>query len=115
MSITRKARRIRHSSAAVLLASAGFTGLMVLAAPAADAAVDPASCVWGYDLSVPRISATCYANPNPHGWYLREACDTPRGTTIYVNGTVVYTVGTGTSIAICPHNTELGGSQLINL
>jgi hypothetical protein len=115
MASTRKTRKFRNISAAVLLASAGFTGLGVLAAPAANAAVDPASCVWGYDLSVPRISATCTAVPNPHGWYLFEACDTPRGTTIHVKGTVVYTVGTGTSIAICPHNTELGGSQLINL
>ena len=115
MSITRKARRIRHASAAVLLASAGFTGLTLAAAPAANAAVDPSSCVWGYNLSIPQVSATCYANPNPHGWYLREACETPRGTTVYVNGTLVYTVGTGTSIARCPANTELGGSQLINL
>ena len=115
MPTTRKTRRIRHTAPAVLLASAGFTGLTLIAAPAANAAVDPASCVWGYNLSVPRISATCFANPNPHGWYLREACETPRGTTVYVNGTVVYVVGTGTSNAICPANTELGGSQLINL
>ncbi|NUP49876.1 MAG: hypothetical protein HOW97_21565 [Catenulispora sp.] len=108
-------RKLRNSSAAVLLATAGLTGFTALAAPAAHAAVDPASCVYGYDLSVPRISATCIANPNPHGWYLRVACETPRGTVIWVNGTVAYTVGTGISNAICPSRTELGESQLINL
>ena len=114
MPTTRKSHRIRHGSAAVLLASASFTGLMVLNASAANAAVDPSSCVWAYDLSAPRVSATCYASPNPHGWYLKEACDTAHGT-IYVKGTAVYTVGTGTSIATCPHNSELSGSQLINM
>ncbi|GAA2022381.1 hypothetical protein GCM10009839_19740 [Catenulispora yoronensis] len=108
-------RKLRNSSAAVLLAGSVFTGLTVLAAPAAHAAVDPSSCVYSYDLSVPRESATCTAIPNPRGWYLKLGCDTPRGTTIWEKGTVAYTVGRDTSNAICPPRTELGATQLVNL
>jgi hypothetical protein len=103
-------RRIRNSAAAVLLAAGGLTAL---AAPA-HAAVVPSSCTYSYDLSIPRVAATCY-DPTPNGWYLRVGCETPRGKVIYVNGTVVYTAGTGTSIAQCGHGTELGQSTLVNL
>ena len=105
-------RRIRNGAAAALIAAASLT---TLSAPAAHASVNPYTCTYGRDMSVPRISATCYANPNPNGWYLRESCEMHTGNIIYVNGTVSYNVGWGTSNAICPAWTELGESELINL
>ena len=104
-------RRMRNSAAAVLLATGGLTAL---AAGPAHAAVVPSSCTYSYNLSIPQVAATCF-DPTPNGWYLRVACETPRGTIIYQGGTIVYTAGWGTSIAACPHNTELGQSTLVNL
>jgi hypothetical protein len=104
--------RIRDGAAAALIAAAS---LSVLAVPAAHASVNPYTCTYGTDMSVPRISATCYANPNPNGWYLRESCEMHTGKIIYVNGTISYAVGWGTSNAVCPAWTELGESELVNL
>ncbi|GGK62933.1 hypothetical protein Sme01_05040 [Sphaerisporangium melleum] len=104
-------RGIRNSAVATLI---GAASLVALATQRADAAVDPASCVYGYNLSIPQISATC-TNPTPTGWYLRVECETPRGTIVRVNGTLVYGPGRGTSLARCPSNTELGQSFLINV
>ncbi|MFC7380610.1 hypothetical protein [Sphaerisporangium rhizosphaerae] len=103
-------RGFGNGAAAALIGAAAVVA--TTAAPAA-AAVDPASCVYGYNLSIPQVSATCN-NPTPTGWYLRVACETPRGTVVYVNGTMAYGPGRDTSLARCPHNTELGPSTLVN-
>lgn len=105
-------RRILTTASATLLAAASMT---LFAAPAAHASVNPYTCTWGADMSVPRISATCYADPNPNGWYLRESCEWHTGKITYVNGTISYNVGWGTSNAVCPAWTELGESELVNL
>lgn len=101
-------RRIRTGAAVALAAAAAAT---VFAAPAAHASVDPTSCTWGVDMSKELTAATCYADPNPNGWYVRESCEW----ITYVNGTVSYAVGWGTSRATCPAWTELGESELVNL
>jgi hypothetical protein len=105
-------RRIRTGAAVALVAAAAAT---LFVAPAAHASVDPTSCTWGTDMSKPMTAATCYANPNPNGWYVRESCEWHSGKITYVNGTVSYAVGWGTSSATCPAWTELGESELVNL
>lgn len=105
-------RRIRNGAAAALIAA---TSMTLFASPAAHASVDPATCTWGRDLSQERIVATCYASPNPNGWYLRESCEWHSGKITYVNGTISWADGWGTSQAQCPLWTELGESEFVNL
>lgn len=92
----------------------GAGSLAALAAQPANAAVNPANCTWGYNLSINQVSATCY-NPTATNWYLRLGCDRFDGRHLNVNGTLVYGPGTGTSIARCPANTEIVSETIINL
>ncbi|MFC4529289.1 hypothetical protein [Sphaerisporangium dianthi] len=104
-------RGISNGAAAALI---GAAGIVALTASPAHAAVDPASCTYSFNLSIPQVAATCI-DPTPTRWYLRARCDTFRGTFVYVNGTLVYGPGTGTSLARCPSRTELGDYTLVNL
>lgn len=103
-------RRIRNAAAAALLAGVGAVALT--AQPAAAAVT---SCVYGSDLSVNRISATC-STTLAERWYLRLTCERFDGNhTLYANGSLVYGPGRGTSIAQCPRNTEITNTTIAYL
>jgi hypothetical protein len=49
-------------------------------------------------------------------WYLRLTCERfGDGHQSYANGSLVYGPGRGTSIARCPHNTEIVGTAIAYL
>jgi hypothetical protein len=103
-------RRIRNAAAAALLAGAGVVALT--AQPAAAAVTD---CVYGYNLSLNQISATCTTTLTER-WYLRLTCEllgSHRQT--FANGSLVFGPGRGTSTARCPFNTEIAGTAIAYL
>jgi hypothetical protein len=60
-----------------------------------------------------RSSRVC---PLPDRWYLRLTCERfGDGRQIFANGSLVYGPGRGTSIARCPHNTEIVGTAIAYL
>lgn len=101
-------RMVRAGAVLALLAGAGVaTG----AAPA-EAAIVPGSCVYGYDLSNNWVTATC-DDDNSSYWYLRALCSRFSGLPpVFVNGSIVYGPGRGTSHVQCPADTELGPTTI---
>jgi hypothetical protein len=102
--------RIRNVAAAGLLATGGLVGLT--AQPAAAAVTQ---CVYGYNLSQNQVSATC-STTLAERWYLRLTCERfGGGHPIFAGGSLVYGPGRGTSIARCPHNTEITDTAIAYL
>ncbi|WP_433076798.1 hypothetical protein ACQP1P_32860 [Dactylosporangium sp. CA-052675] len=103
-------RRIRTIAAAALLAGAAAVALD--AQPAAAAVT---GCVYGSNLSLNQMSATC-TTTLAERWYLRLTCERlGTGHDIYANGSLVYGPGRDTSIARCPLNTEIVGTTIAYL
>jgi hypothetical protein len=103
-------RAVRAGAALTLL---GAAGMVASGAAPAEAAIVPGSCVYGYNMSNNWETATC-TDDNSSYWYLRIECDRfidlPP---IFVNGSIVYGPGRGTSHVQCPHNTELGPTTIV--
>lgn len=102
------ARRLRLGALAAALAT-GFA--ITVAAPAANATVDPNNCVLSFGTD--RLVADCYDNDNS-AWYLKAQCIDARGFDHWVNGQLRH--GSGISIAQCPINTSPdNGYAIVNL
>jgi len=95
-----------------ILAAALATGFAItVAAPAANATVNPANCQLSFGSD--RLVADCYNSTNS-AWYLQTQCVDPRGHDHTVNGQLRY--GSGISIAQCPLNTTPdNGYAIINI
>ncbi|MEV0134629.1 hypothetical protein AB0H83_39985 [Dactylosporangium sp. NPDC050688] len=103
------AHRIRTAAAATLLVGAG-----VLAFTAQPAAAAVTNCVYGWNLSLNQMSATCSTSLT-ETWYLRLTCERYNQTQFTVNGSIVPGPGRATSIARCPSNTEIAGYTIAYL
>ncbi|WP_169984305.1 hypothetical protein [Microbispora sp. H10836] len=102
--------RARAGAAAVVI---GAMSVLAVTAQPAQAAVDPANCRFGYNLSIGRVAADCW-NSTGSGWYLQLTCDRFNGSHYYARGSIVY--GSGVSAAQCDaHISEIGGVTIVNV
>ncbi|MEV7806085.1 hypothetical protein AB0O28_24375 [Microbispora sp. NPDC088329] len=103
--------RARAGAAAVVI---GVMSVLAVTARPAQAAVNPANCQFGYDLSIGRVAADCW-NSTGSGWYIQLTCERfANGNHYYARGSIVY--GSGVSAAQCnAHLSEIADVEIVNI